>query len=277
MDLARLPSDFAQWRTAVYRQWKFYLRTWRFLLLLIFVLIIVVAFTAVSVVQGDSGVSAADYLNGGASSLGIFGIIIGAFIGGDAIAMDFGSGTGYFMLVLPVKRIVLLLGRYAAAFAVTVILIAVFLVVPLMGAIYFWGVSGIPWVALGQTFLLSALYGLAVISTAFFFSALFRSPAVSMIATILILFLGFLIIDGVVGTSLGYEPWFSLLYAGSVIGLPLIGQPHHTEMVSHVGGRMITTHMWYPYIWEGTLILFGYFVVFLALSAIIYQYKESKG
>lgn len=278
MDLSHLPSDFGQWRTAFYRQWKFYIRTSRFVGLLAFVLIVVVAFTAVSIYQHASGLSGADYMNGAAGEIGTFGIIIGAFIGGDAIAMDFGSATGYYMLVLPVKRLVLLLGRYAAAFAVTVILILVFLAVPLLGGIYFWGVAGIPWLDLGETFLLAALYGLAVLSTAFFFSALFRSPAVSMVATILILFLGFLIIDAVVGTSLGYEPWFSLLYAGSVVGLPLVPQPHHT--VSHTavgGGRTITTHIWYPYVWEGTAILFAYFVVFLALSALIYQYKESKG
>ena len=277
MDLAQLPSDFLQWRTAVYRQWKFYLRTWRFTGLLIFVLLVTVAFTAVTVVQGDSGASGADYLNGAAAELALFGIIIGAFIGGDAIAMDFGSGTGYFMLVLPVKRIVLLLGRYAAAFAVTLILIAVYLVVPLAGGIYFWGAAGIPWVNFGESFLLSALYGLAVLSTAFFFSALFRSPAVSMIATILILFLGFLFVDGIVGSSLGYEPWFSLLYAGSVIGLPLVAQPHHTVLHTKVGARMITTHQWYPTVWEGTAILVAYFVIFLVISAVIYQYKESKG
>jgi ABC-2 type transport system permease protein len=278
MDVHRVPSDFAQWWTAFLRQWKFYLRTSRFLGLLLFVLIVTVAFTGVTVYLHDSGASGADYMYGAAGELGTFGIIIGAIIGGDAIAMDFGSGTGYFMLVLPVKRLVILLGRYAAAFVVTLVLIVVFLAVPLLGGIYFWGVTGIPWVGLGESFLLAALYGLAVLSTAFFFSALFRSPAVSMVATILILFLGFLIIDGVVGASLGYEPWFSLLYAGSVVGLPLVAQAHHTVQHTPIGaGRTITTHVWYPYTWEGTLILLAYFVIFLVLSAVVYQYKESKG
>jgi ABC-type transport system involved in multi-copper enzyme maturation permease subunit len=176
-----------------------------------------------------------------------------------------------------VKRIVLLLGRYAAAFAVTLVLIAVFIVVPLAGGIYFWGFAGIPWLDLGESFLLAVLYGLAVLSTAFFFSALFRSPAVSMVATILILLLGFLFTDAIVGTSLGYEPWFSLLYAGSVVSLPLVGQPHHTVSEIHTAGRTITTHMWFPYVWEGTAILCAYFVAFLVISALIYQYKESKG
>jgi len=278
MDLAQLPSDFAQWRTAFARQWRFYLRTSRFLGLLLFVLIVVVAFTAVSIYQHDSGASGADYMYGAAGELGTFGIIIGAFIGGDAIAMDFGSGTGYFMLVLPVKRLVLLLGRFAAAFVTSLILIVVFFCVPLLGGIYFWGVAGIPWLGFGESVLLAALYALAVLSTAFFFSALFRTPAVSMVATILILFLGFVIVDAVVGTSLGYEPWFSLLYAGSVIGLPLVAQPHHTVMTTHIGaGRTITTHTWFPYIWEGVVILVAYFVIFLVISAVIYQYKETKG
>jgi ABC-2 type transport system permease protein len=277
MDISQLPSDAAQWKTAVSRQWKFYLRTWRFIGLLGFVLLIGLVFTVVSIVQGDSGASGADYLYNAMDSLGTFGVIIGAFIGGDAISMDFGSGTGYFMLVLPVKRIVLLLGRYAAAFMSTLILIVVYVAIALVGALYFWGIGGIPWLDFAQSFLMAALYGLAVLSTAFFFSALFRSPAVSMVVTILVMFLGFEIIDGVVGSSLGYEPWFSLLYAGSAIGLPLEGQPHYTARSVSFGHRTITTYLWYPYVWEGIAIMAAYFVVFLVISAIIYQYKESKG
>lgn len=277
MDISQVPSDFAQWKTAVYRQWQYYLRTWRFIGLLGFVLVITVAFTTVSIIEGDSGTSGADYLYGAMSTLGTFGVIIGAFIGGDAISMDFGSGTGYFMLVLPVKRIVLLLGRYTAAFVTTLILIVVYVAIALVGGVYFWGFGGIPWLTFTESFLMAALYGLAVLSTAFFFSALFRSPAVSMVVTILVMFLGFEIIDSVVGSSLGYEPWFSLLYAGSAIGLPLEGQPHYTARTATFGHRTITTYMWYPYVWEGIAIMVAYFVIFLVISAIVYQYKESKG
>jgi ABC-2 type transport system permease protein len=277
MEVDHLPSDFDQWVTAVRHQFRFYLRTWRFVGLLAFVLLVVVAFLVVTIVKDQAATSAATYLDAAVSNLSIFGIIIGAFIGGDAIAMDFGSGSGYYLLVLPARRVVFLLGRFTAAFVLTLGLIAIFYLFPIAGAIHFYGVAALPGGELAESFGIAVLFGLAVLATAFFFSSLFRSPAISMVVTILALFLGFLFVDGIVGSSLNVEPWFSLLYAGDAIGEPLVALPHHTSMTTQFGMRMITTYTWEPFIPEGVEILAAYFVVFLVLSAVLYSLKESKG
>jgi len=275
MDTRNLPASDAQWLTAVRRQLRFYRKTWRFVGLLIFVLIISVAGTAISIAYDSAGSSAGDYLYSLTSSVPVFGIIVCAFIGGDAIAMDFGSGTGYFMLVLPVRRIVLLLGRYAAAFLASLALLLVFYAFGLFGDVWFYGIAAVPWAAFVGSIGLAALFALATLSTAFFLSAFFRSPAISMVVTILVLFLGFDILDGVLAVT-AVEPWFSLLYAGSAVALPFEGQAHET--VTHLPGRRgLTIHTWFPYVWEGTAIMVAYFVAFLVISAVLYQYKESKG
>lgn len=275
MESPSLPSDQTQWLSAVRRQLRYYFRTWRFVGLLGFVLLVTVAGTALSIAYGSSGKSAADYLYGIFSNFGTFGIIIGAFIGGDAIAVDFGTGSGYFMLVLPVRRVVLLLGRFTAAFLVSFALILVYYAVGLSGAVWFYGFAGIPWLDFVASLALAALFALATLATAFLFSSFFRSPAVSMVVTILVLFLAFLFIDGILSiTSL--EPWFSLPYAGQAIGLVFQGQPHLT-IISTPGARGLQIHTWYPYVWEGAVIMLVYFVVGLVLSAIIYQYRELKG
>ena len=275
MESPSLPSDQVQWFSAVRRQLRYYFRTWRFVGLLIFVLVVTNAGTALSIAYDSIGKSAADYLYSAFNSFGTFGIIIGAFIGGDAIAVDFGTGSGYFMLVLPVRRLVLLLGRFTAAFLVSFALILVFFAVGLSGAIWFYGFTAIPWIDFAASLGLAALFALATLATAFLFSSFFRSPAVSMVVTILVLFLAFLFIDGILSiTSL--EPWFSLPYAGQVIGLVFEGQPHLT-VVSPGGARGLEIHTWSPYIWEGAVIMLVYFVVGLVLSAIVYQYRELKG
>lgn len=275
MGSSRLPSDEVQWLSAVRRQLRYYVRTWRFFGLLIFVVGVTVAATALSIAYNSSGTSASDYLYGAFSNFPTFGIIIGAFIGGDAIAVDFGTGSGYFMLVLPVRRLVLLLGRYTAAFLVSMGLIVVFFVVELTGALWFYGFLAIPWGAFASSLGLAALFALATLATAFLFSSFFRSPAVSMVVTILVLFLAFLFIDGILSiTSL--EPWFSLPYAGQVIALVFESQPHLTVTKLH-GPRGLEIHTWTPYIWEGVVIMIVYFVVALVLSAVIYQYRELKG
>lgn len=260
---------------AVRRQLRFYLRTWRFAGLLVFVVAVDGAFTAVQIYYGNAGSSVGDYLYNAVGSLATFGVIVGAFMGGDAIAMDFGSGSGYFMLVLPVRRTVLLLGRYVAAFLATFVLLLVFYAITLSGAAYFYGVGAIPWANLALSIGLAALLALAVLATAFLFSAFFRSPAVSMLVTILVLFLAFTVVDALL-TVTPLEPWFSLLYAGEAVALAFEGQPHLTTSYG-MGRRHLDFHTWAPYVWEGAAIMVGYLVVGLLLSLVIYERKESKG
>jgi ABC-2 type transport system permease protein len=275
MDRASLPSDVAQWITAVRRQLRFYLKTWRFVGLLLFILIVDVAITAVGIAYNMSGTSASDYLYGAIGAMPTLGVIVGAFIGGDAIAMDFGSGTGFFMLVLPVRRTVLLLGRYAAAFLASFALILVFFAISLFGAAWFYGLGAIPWIDVAASLGIAALFAMAVLATAFLFSSFFRSPAVSMVVTILALFLAFDIIDGVISIT-SVEPWFSILYAGQAVALVFESQPHLT--VTHgMGVRGITFHSWTPYVWEGVVVMLAYFVIALSVSVAIYHYKELKG
>ena len=275
MDGRLLPTDVAQWVTAVRRQLRFYLRTWRFVGLLLFILIVDVAITAVGIAYGMSGTSASDYLYGAIGVMPTLGVIVGAFIGGDAIAMDFGSGTGFFMLVLPVRRTVLLLGRYAAAFLAAFALLLVFYAISIFGASWFYGVGAIPWLTVAESLGIACLFAMAVLATAFLFSAFFRSPSVSMIVTILVLFLAFDIIDGIISIT-SVEPWFSILYAGQAVALVFESQPHLT-VTQGMGRRGLTFHTWTPYVWEGIVIMLVYFVIALVLSVVIYHYKELKG
>lgn len=272
---AELPSDASQFVKAARHQLRFYRKTWRFLGLLGFVSLIGVASTVLSIYFHDSGGSAAASLAGIGGAITTFGVIICAFVGGDALAMDFGGGTGYFMLVLPVRRSVLLLGRYVAALAAAIVLMMVLYLFGLITASWFFGLAAIPWGAFAESIGLMALFAAAALSTAFLFSSFFRSPAISMVTTILVMFLGFEILDGALSVT-GVEPWFSLLYAGSAIALPFQGAPHKT-VIQGMGQRVPTITQWNPYIWEGAVIMLGYFVVALVLSAIIYHFKESKG
>lgn len=275
MDFTDLPSDTAQWVMAVRRQLRFYLKTWRFVGLLLFVLVVDVAITSLNIAYHSSGVSASDYLYSAIGAMPTFGVIVGAFIGGDALAMDFGSGTGYFMLVLPVRRIVLLLGRYAAAFLAAFALILVYFVISLFGAAWFYGLLGIPWLEVAESLGIAALFALAVLAAAFLFSSFFRSPAVSMVVTILVLFLAFDIVDGILSVTT-VEPWFSLIYAGQAMALVFESQPHLT--ITHGPGRLhLTFRTWTPYVWEGEAIILAYLLICLVISAVMYQYKESKG
>ncbi|HYL81337.1 MAG TPA: ABC transporter permease, partial [Candidatus Acidoferrum sp.] len=212
----RVPSDAVHFWLALRYQFDLYIRTMRFVGLLAFVFLVIGALVAGTIFFGLGGTDASEYLSGDLAYFTILGVVVAAFIGGDAISMDFGSGTGYYALALPIRRTTLLLGRYVAAFVVAMVLIGVFYLVSLTGALWAHGAGGFPWFELGESFVLAGLFALGVLSVAFCFSSIFRSPAVSMIMTVIVLFFGLGTATGELPKA-GVEPWFSVLYGGLVV------------------------------------------------------------
>ena len=275
-----LPSDADQFWTAVRFQLRAYLRTWRFLGLLIFVAGISLAVFGIDLYRGTDVITATSptasaflgvYLGNVSNAV----IITGAFLGGDALAVDLAGGPGYLMLTLPVRRRILLLGRYVAAAISGFGIALVYYAIAVGAALYFYGtVPPEVLVSLGAAF----LFGLAVLAVAFFFSSFFRNPSVAVVASLLILILGFPIVTAV-GTFTGIEPWFSLDYGAGIIS-NVFANPFVHEATTTVGGGRgvtITLYQWSPYLGEGIAILAVYLAVFLALTYVIYRFKEVKG
>ncbi len=269
-------GDASQFWTAFRHQSLFYLRTNRFLALLA----VTVALSAVSLAfalhAGTASVLAANptvssYLQGYLSNIGLDVGLVAAFFGGDAIARDFGSATGYYTLVLPVRRSILLLGRYLAASLVSFGVVLAYYALAAASAWYVYG--GFP-VALAASLGLAALSTLAAVALAFFFSSLFRNPAVSMIVTVLLLWIALPSITNAVGEFGGIEPWLSGTYGSQVVTLIFAGSYAHDSVMT-IGP--ITIHVFQPYIWEGIAIMVGYLVVFLGVAGILYRYKEVRG
>lgn len=267
-------SDPEQLGHVFRRQLQFYVRTWRFVGLLIFTLLISGLPLLLEVVHFGTNARSADaYLSGFLGFLTLDAILVAAFLGGDAISMDFGSANGYYILVQPVRRIVLLLGRYLAAFVAAAAIGLTYIALGLLGASYFFGATTIPWGGVGSSAGLLLLFLLGVLSVAFAFSSLFRSPAVGMIVSVLVLWLGLAVIDGIAQFT-GIEPWFSIAYAGGSIE-QVLGPSVAHRVVIRAAGVSVTTFN--PYLWESVAIMLAYFVLFLLASIVIYQYKESKG
>ncbi len=273
-------SSFAQWRILTAHQLGHYFRTQRFLGLLAFVTLISALTLAFELDAGTAAVQAAqlnrssEYLSNFLDYVGLWIILAAAFFGGDALSTDFSTGTGYYMLVLPVRRPVLLAGRYAAAVVVTLAVVAVYYTFGIAGAAYFFGGGSLPYAALAISFGLAALFALAALSVAFCFSAVVRSPAAGVIVTLLTLYVGFTTLQGVLELA-GIEPWFSLTYGGGAMAAVLDTDFLHYQAIP-IGEDQFYT-LWSAWVGEGAEIMLGYIAVFLPLSAYLYQRKESKG
>jgi ABC-type transport system involved in multi-copper enzyme maturation permease subunit len=142
---------------------------------------------------------------------------IGAvFFSADAIAGEFESKTGFLLFTNPLKRHILWIGKYLAGL-VAVILLIVFTYVIIsvsLFAIY----QQVPVQILGS-FGLCVLYGAAVLSLTYFFSALSKGTMGATVMTLLFIW----VISGIVESILGFtnKPyWFMISAGGDSIAMP---------------------------------------------------------
>lgn len=274
-------DDLSQFRTAFLYQLRSYLRTWRFVGLLAFVAVVSAVILIVQLHNGIAQVTAnhpmaADELAAYLAEITDAVIITGAFLGGDALAVDLSGGPGYLMLSQPVRRRTLFAGRFAAAAVTGAVIGLVYFAFAAATVQYFYGT--IP-VAIFLSIGLAFLFLLAVLAVAFFFSSFFKNPSVSIVAAILILIIAFPILTAA-GSLSGVEPWFSLDYGSQAITTVLASNfSHETVMHLVVGkkGSSLAIYSFAPYPWEGAAIMAVYLGVFLVLSYVVYRYREVKG
>lgn len=140
------------------------------------------------------------------TSMGSLAILAAVFFAGDAIASEFEDKTGYILFPNPVKRSVVVAGKYLACLTATgTILILAYLIssVALLG---FYG--AVPSGILGSL-AIALMLACSVISMAFAFSSFLKGGMGATIATLLT----FMVISPIVSSSLayaGYDPWFML-------------------------------------------------------------------
>ena len=276
----RRVSDFEQWRIVTFHQLGHYLRTNRFYGLFGFAVVVSALTLAFQVDAGVATVRfqqlyrSSEYLSNFLVYTGLWVVLAAAFFGGDALSVDFSTGAGYYMLVLPIRRPVLLAGRYAAATLVTVAVVGVTYLFGAVGAAYFFGIPNVPWLVLVQSLGVAVIFCLAALSVAFCISAFIRSPAAGVLFTLVVLYVAFTTLEQVVELA-QIEPWFSLTYAGGAMAAILDTDFVHVQTIPV--GEDQYYYIWSATVLEGLEIMAAYIAVFLPLSAYLYQRKESTG
>jgi ABC-type transport system involved in multi-copper enzyme maturation permease subunit len=275
-----LPTRLSQAYVVARGQILHYVRTNRFLGLLGFVSVVSAVWLLLLIAAGR-GMAQVSFLNSVseftsdyAATVSLWVILAAAFFGGDALSVDFHSPSGYYTLVLPVDRGVLLAGRYASALTVTLGIVLAYDAFGILGASYAFGPTSIPWNLEALSLGLTVLFVLAAVSVAFFFSALFRTPDAGVLLTIVVLFVAMSTLGAIVQIA-GFEPWWSLYYAGGAINNVLDWQFVAHQTISIGGGQFLQS--WSATAAEGAEIMMGYFVAFFAATWVLYERKESRG
>jgi ABC-2 type transport system permease protein len=269
-----LSSDFDQMARVTKYELLNYVRSLRFIVLLAITLIIAGALTAVVAYYRP-----ATLLSSGLAFYGVFWAaainaliaLCGALFGGDAIAGEFQNKTGYFLFGHPIRRSSVYLGKMSAAFLASTVIIGVFAIIGLTNGWYYTGTPPIEfWESVG----LALVYLLGVLGFTFLFSSLFKSGAMSIIVTLVLLLFGFAIIDELVSVFAKTEPWFSIIYAGGIVTnvLTVPYPPHIVTLVEMRRNPFLS-----PYnasIPEGITILLIYAIVGAAVGYYLFRRQD---
>lgn len=267
--------DFSNYAVSLKYQFLFYLRSRRFLGLFLLVLIVSTAVSLLLVKYEYGILEAGDSSSFFNSYLSTFAVtlvaLVAAFFGGDMASMDFGTDSAYYSLVQPIRRSTLFLGRYTAAVILTFVIILVYYIAAIFTSVYLYdSVTSEVLTSLYLVFLLT----MALVAFAGFFSSIFKSPLVGIIVTVLFLVLIIPIIQGILSSFAGIEPWMFITYAGSIVSLVFLPSYPLKEVVR---AHHFTTYTYNPAFSESIYIMLGYFVIFLAVTLLIFSRREIKG
>ncbi len=254
-------------------QMLFYLKTKRFLTMLILVILMVSLTVGIDLYVGVSNIKAeyltsASFLSSGLSFVPISIAILAGFYGGDATSIETGTNSGYFIMVQPIRKSSILLGRYLGAFILAAgTLLIEFVALGGMSQYIFGNINSNFLLSLGESlFILMAFLALA-----FLFSSIFKNPLIGILFSILAFILIMPIIDEVISIE-NIEPWFNLYYATNII--PAVFGP--ITHVTTLKRGPFTSKAFTPYVWEANYITLIYFVLSLGLSYMIFRRKEVK-
>ncbi len=253
-----------------------YFRARRFYVMIAIVALVSGLISAVIAYRRPPDILASDLSLVGTTWSAFFSLMIVisvAFFGGDAIAGEFQNRTGYFTVPNPIRRSAMYVGKYLAALAASTIILLIYAGVTVLNVAYYFGV--LPPTAFGESLVFAWVYLVAALALTFAFSSLFKSSAVSILMTVILLLLVFNIIDSLVATYIGIEPWYSITYGAGIVQnilAPVYPQPVTTMHFGEGRGFTITTYN--APVWEGLAILVGYFVVMGVLGLWLFEKKE---
>jgi len=268
-------NDLTQMLVISRYQFKNYIRSKRLLTLLLITLAIVIAYIVVIHIYIDpSYMEVNTFAKDWVSPITFLIILAALFFGGDAIAGEYQSKTGYFLLPNPIRRESIIWGKYLASFLASAIVVLVYWAFAFADIYYYYNEINS---ALLYSFGLSFLFLLSLLALTYLFSSLLNNGTVAIVLVAIIYFFVFNIVDSI-SMLTGIEPWYSITYGASILTLVFEGNyigDYPTKQVLQAGPHFTVT-IFNPTINEGIAIMLGYFIVSAVLATIIFHYKEMK-
>jgi ABC-2 type transport system permease protein len=237
------------------------------LVLYMLVILLYPALILAGVIQKPSLVS--DFIGTPVGFFGDLATLGSALLAGDAISQDF-SRQGLFTLSQPFGRTRIMLTRYISALSVSAgLALAFFVIAAVTGYAYYGQLTP----NFAEMVGFAVLYVAALVAFVMLFSALFRSPSISIIVSVLVVIIAMPIVTGVLELT-STEPWFLITYAADVV--PSLMSTSYPQHVTPISAGTVNVSVFIPSPLEAAAILVGYLVVSLVMIQIIYNRKELR-
>jgi ABC-2 type transport system permease protein len=265
------PSDAVQIVTVVKYDFLKYLRSRRLVGMLAVVALVLLLITALPPLLGNSYADDANEFVGTYASFATILVIIGATLfAGDAIVSEFQNRTGYLLFPKPVKRWVLLAGKFIASAGAMFVVLLLYYGVALLLDVAITG--SFSWLGVGSL-LLAMLYATAALSVAFLISSVMKGITGAQILTFALFLFIFSIVTQVF--TLGdVEPWFMVTYSGGTISY-ITQDPYPTTEASTGDGPMAAMSSSYvPDIGVAIAVMVAYTLASLVLAHYFFSRRE---
>lgn len=269
------PSDVSQIGIVVKYDFLKYLRSRRLVGMLAIVTLVLLLITALPPLLGNSYADDAnEFINTYASFASILIIIGATLFAGDAIVSEFQNRTGYLLFPKPVRRWVILAGKFLASMGAMFLVLLLYYGVALLLGLAITGSFSVLGV---ESLLLAMLYATAALSVGFLISSIMKGTTGAQILTFALFLFIFTIITGVFTLS-DVEPWFVVTYSGGTINY-ITQDPYPTGAASGVGpgglapGAVEMTS-YYPNIGVAIAVMAAYALVSLVLAYYFFSRRE---
>jgi len=263
------PSDITQIGTVAKYDVLKYLRNRRLLGMIAIAALVLLLITALPPLLGNSYADDADaFINTYASSVNILVIIGATLFAADAIVSEFQNHTGYLLFPKPVKKWVLLAGKFLASMGAMFLVLFIYYGVALILGLAITGGFSVLGV---ESLLLAMLYAVAALSVGYLISSIMKGTTGAQILTFALFLFIFSIVTQLL-TMGNVEPWFIVSYASGVIG-------YTTQVPYPTGGTAtgmgpLATSSYIPDIGVSVAVMVAYALVSLILAHYFFKRRE---
>jgi len=201
-------------------------------------------------------------------------VLSATFFGSDAIVSEFQHRTGYSLFPNPIRRRIILLGKYVASALSSLLVVSLYYIIIIVSAQAIYGTFPDELIV---SYYLAVVYMLSILAFAFLLSSVMKGTTGSAVLTFFLFQMILPIID-IVMNSADIDPWFSITHAGGIISSILTMPPAMGEArgpMRPTGAAVgIPYPLYIPEVLSSLIVMVNYVAITLLAAIRVFERRE---